>query len=469
MMRGGCVGWCVFFFCLLVSGGNADLSEDLKKSADSDNSALESDNDVLGQGGLSPAAEKENIIDPKDGIILDSIILTKANYRPISLATILAKVLDSVLDSYLEKHLKLHDAQFGFRAGLSTESAILCLKHTVRYYTDRSTPVYACFLDLSKAFDLVSYDILWDKLYSETDLPVELTETFRFWYQNQTNSVRWAGAMSDMYRLECGVRQGGLSSPKLFSLYMNDLIERLSGAAVGCSIDGKMVNNISYADDMVLLTPSARGLEQLLSICENYATDHGLRYNSKKSEILIFKAGRKTSPIPRPLILDGSPLAQVDKFKYLGHWVNEDLTDDLDMERERRALSVRCNMLARRFARCTEDAKITLFKAYCTTFYTCGLWVKYTQKSYNALRIQYNNAFRILLRLPRFCSASGMFAGARTDGFQAILRKRAASLMCRTRGSGNSFLRIIAERLDGPFLQHWSGLHVPLMPVQRAF
>ncbi|XP_026331665.1 uncharacterized protein LOC113239015 [Hyposmocoma kahamanoa] len=77
------------------------------------------------------------------------------NYRPISLATIVAKVLDSVLDEELDSHIKLNDAQFGFRPGLSTETAVLCLKHTVRYYTDRKTPVFACFLDLSKAFDLI--------------------------------------------------------------------------------------------------------------------------------------------------------------------------------------------------------------------------------------------------------------------------------------------------------------------------
>jgi hypothetical protein len=47
---------------------------------------------------------------------------------------------------------------------ISTESTILCLKSAVRYYTGRSTPVYAYFLDLSKAFDLVVYSILWEKL-----------------------------------------------------------------------------------------------------------------------------------------------------------------------------------------------------------------------------------------------------------------------------------------------------------------
>ncbi|CAH2104856.1 unnamed protein product [Euphydryas editha] len=95
------------------------------------------------------------------------------NYRPISLATIMAKVFDGLLNAQLNKHVTLHDNQFGFRPQLSTESAILCLKHTVKYYTNRRTPVYACFLDLSKALDLVVYDILWEKL-RRVGLPQEL-------------------------------------------------------------------------------------------------------------------------------------------------------------------------------------------------------------------------------------------------------------------------------------------------------
>ena len=87
-------------------------------------------------------------------------ISDKGNYRPISLATTIAKILDSILDSCLKEYLATHDAQFGFQPKLSTESAILSLKNTVQYYTDRRTTVYACFLDLSRAFDLVSYDVL---------------------------------------------------------------------------------------------------------------------------------------------------------------------------------------------------------------------------------------------------------------------------------------------------------------------
>jgi hypothetical protein len=383
------------------------------------------------------------------------------NYRPISLATIVAKVLDSVLDKELGKHLTLHDAQFGFRPGLSTETAVLCLKHTVRYYSDRETPVYACFLDLSKAFDLVRYEKLWQKMYEDTSLPSELTEVLRYWYGHQKNVVRWADSFSDSYRLECGVRQGGLSSPKLFSLYVDRLIDELNNTMIGCSVDGTFVNNISYADDMVLLGPSINALNKLLSVCEEYAGSHGLRYNTSKSVLMVFKAGAKCYPCVPPAYLYGTPLQMVKEFKYLGHWVTETLSDNKDVERERRALSVRSNMLIRRFARCTTDVKITLFKAYCQSFYTCSLWINYTQKAYSALRVQYNNGFRMLLGLPRHCSASGMFCEAHTDGFHAIMRKRVASLLRRLRDSPNSLLQTVAARLDGPFLSHWDRLHRP--------
>ena len=167
--------------------------------------------------------------------------------------------------------------------------------------------------------------------------------------------------------------------------------------------------------------------------------------------------GKKLEYVP-PISLAGNLLEVVGQFKYLGHIVTSDLKDDLDIERERRALSVRCNMLARRFARCTTQVKITLFKAFCQVFYTSSLWVNYTQKAYNALRVQYNNAFRALLGLPRFCSASRMFAQERTDDFFAIRRKRIASLLGRVRASSNSVLRVIAEKMDCPILECWIGL-----------
>lgn len=380
------------------------------------------------------------------------------NYRPISLATVIAKVLDSLLGQQLDKHVSLRDAQFGFRPGLSTESAILCLKQTVRYYTTRRTPVYACYLDLSKAFDLVSYDILWGKLRDETCLPREIVRLFMHWYSNQKNFVRWAGSRSEEYRLECGVRQGGLTSPTLFNLYVDRLIDELSNTGIGCHIDGVCVNNISYADDMVLLSPSIGALRGLLKICESYAVAHGLKYNAKKSEIMIFRPDNKRYNFVPNFTLCGIALNKVEQFKYLGHWVTEDLKDSVDIERERRALCVRCNMLARRFARCTGIVKVALFKAYCQSL-SCGLWVDFTQRTYSDLRVQYNNAFRVLMGLPRHCSASAMFATANTDGFPAIMRKRCASIMRRMRDSPNGILCALADRWDSPMLARWIRLH----------
>ncbi|XP_022830188.1 uncharacterized protein LOC111359005 [Spodoptera litura] len=204
---------------------------------------------------------------------------------------------------------------------------------------------------------------------------------------------------------------------------------------------------------MVLLGPSAGAITQLLQICEEYAAAHGLSYNVKKCEYMVFGVGGKCRDMEFEIALNKIPIKRVSSFKYLGHFLADNLKDDMDIERERRSLAVRCNMLARRFYRCTEQVKITLFKAYCQNMYTGGLWVNHTKKSLDVLRVQYNNAFRMLLRLPPYCSASEMFAKARTDGFHAILRKKTASLLRRLRDSQNSILRTVAESIHSPIIK----------------
>ncbi|XP_022827227.1 probable cytochrome P450 4d21 [Spodoptera litura] len=85
---------------------------------------------------------------------------------------------------------------------------------------------------------------------------------------------------------------------------------------------------------MVLLCPSISGLRWLLRKCEDYAAAHGLRYNAKKSELLVFKAGTKCySNVPQ-VTISNSPLTRVSHFKYLGHWVTEDLNENMDIERK---------------------------------------------------------------------------------------------------------------------------------------
>ena len=80
-----------------------------------------------------------------------------------------------------------------------------------------------------------------------------------------------------------GVRQGGVLSPLLFNVYINDLSIQLSQTGIGGSIDGKFVNHMIYADDLCVISLSSSGLQSLLNICTDYCQLHDLTFNAKKS------------------------------------------------------------------------------------------------------------------------------------------------------------------------------------------
>jgi Reverse transcriptase (RNA-dependent DNA polymerase) len=88
----------------------------------------------------------------------------KANYRPIALATTMSKILELVLLIRYESNLATTANQFGFKKKVGTELAIYTVKQIIAHFEKHNTPVYACFLDASKAFDKVDLCILLQKL-----------------------------------------------------------------------------------------------------------------------------------------------------------------------------------------------------------------------------------------------------------------------------------------------------------------
>ena len=144
----------------------------------------------------------------------------KNNYRPIALVTAASKIFELCLSVILENYLFTHDQQFGFKSKHSTDFCIYTVKSVSKYYTQHHSPVYSCFLDASKAFDKINHFKLFRKLL-DRKTPIVIVRILLFWYSKQTVCVKWGRCISDYFSISNGVRQGGILSPKLFSVYVD--------------------------------------------------------------------------------------------------------------------------------------------------------------------------------------------------------------------------------------------------------
>ena len=105
-------------------------------------------------------------------------------------------------------------------------------------------------------------------------------------------------------------------------------VYKLSSCKAGCNFNGKMINNIAYTDDMFLLSPSPKGLQKLIDICEEYGKNYDIIFNPKKCMCMSFTG--KTLKIDHmpTLTINGNILQFVHKAKYLSVIVTSDCSDN---------------------------------------------------------------------------------------------------------------------------------------------
>ena len=212
----------------------------------------------------------------------------KNNYRPIALVTACSKIFEICLLEVLEQYLHTHDHQFGFKKQHSTDMCIFTVKSVIKYYTKQKSSVYTCFLDAAKAFDRVSHWTLFSKLINR-NIPLVIVRIIAFWYQTQPMCIKWGKICSAYFNISNGVRQGGVLSPKLFAIYVDNLSQELAMCKSGCYIDDQCINHVMYADDICLLAPSAIGLQRMLDLCFDFSIRNDIKFNPIKSVCIVFK------------------------------------------------------------------------------------------------------------------------------------------------------------------------------------
>ena len=251
------------------------------------------------------------------------------NYRPICISNIICKIIEKVIHNRISSLLITMDNQFGFTKHLGTEMCVFALKQYLTDYNNNNTNMFVAFLDASKAFDKINHNILFQRL-KDNNIPLYIINFLNYWYRNQRIYIKWCNNSSDSFHVTRGVRQGGILSPLLFNLYTNPMIKKLNEIHSRYCLNGNIINNLCYADDIALFSPSLEGLQLLIRCCEDFARHNHITFNIDKSvnlPIYFDKSYHK----PVKLYIDNKLLKVIKSYKYLGHWISEDLSDDIDI------------------------------------------------------------------------------------------------------------------------------------------
>ena len=319
---------------------------------------------------------------------------TSDKFRAVTLSSSVSKLFDLYLLTAGKSCLKTDDLQFGFKVSSSTTLCTSLLNEINNYYISKGNKTYSLFLDASKAFDRVNFVKLFGLLIKR-GLNSLIVRFLLNLYTRQTLCVKWNNTATMSFNVSNGVRQGGVASPVLFCVYLDEMLQRLRNSGYGCHIGPHFAGVLAYADDVVLLSPNLFGLTQMAEICTDYAREFDLSFNASKSQFIVFGNDNNGACTSFRFMNVNIPCS--DHICHLGHKLFANVTR-FDLEGITATFYKQFNNFRSKFAGVPSFVQSELFHVYCSSFY--GYLLLPLDKCIKKLQIVWRKSMRQVWKLP---------------------------------------------------------------------
>ena len=318
------------------------------------------------------------------------------NYRGISLLSIVGKLFAKVILTRLQVLAErvYPESQCGFRAERSTIDMVFSLRQLQEKCREQRKALYIAFIDLTKAFDLVSRDGLF-KILAKIGCPPTLLSLTRSFHEDMKGTVVNDGSTSEPFSIRSGVKQGCVLAPTLFGIFFAVLLKHAFGAAtegifLRTRSDGKLFNlsrlraktkvqmrllrDFLFADDAAITTHTAEDLQQLLDRFATACNAFGLTISLKKTQVM----GQDVDEPPSVSITDYE-LEAVHEFVYLGSTIADNLSLETELNRRIGKAATTLSRLTKRVwtnSKLTEHTKAEVYMAcvVSTLLYGSEAW-----------------------------------------------------------------------------------------------
>ena len=263
-------------------------------------------NTSLGQS-VMPCDYKRAILAPL--LKKEGLPLIDKNFRPVSNLAFLSKFIERCAADQMLNHMTMNGIheplQSAYKAGHSTETALVQVHNDICSAMDQNQVTILVLLDLSAAFDTVDHTILLNRLSNVVGIKDRALAWFKSYLTGRSQRVKIRDAFSDQFELSCGVPQGSVLGPLLFTVYLlplGDLVRRHG------------VKFHMYADDSQLYIVFKPIPSQIvvsidkISACaqeiDNWMTENRLKFNGDKTDMIIIGTRQMLRKLPTDITVD---------------------------------------------------------------------------------------------------------------------------------------------------------------------